>query len=185
MKATYAAIILCIFLSLPQAEAGSEQLQAYCEANHGEMLDQWTCPSSGDVRKGDFCAVKTSTDKVLMTNGCTGTVGGIGSQFLRACVLHDFCYHDEPAVSGKEKADCDQKLLSDMEDICVERGGDYLCFFEARAFYDIVKMFGEKSWECSKNNVPYPSSVQEIIEGTPKASPFLKVESGELFRNYD
>src|SRR4051812_6621247 len=96
------------------AHAGNlAQLQEFCAKNNGELLQSWTCPNSGKIRTDSFCKLKTALGEQF-TNGCTGTFGGVGKQFFGACVVHDFCYHNEPAVSGRSKAACDKRFLENM-----------------------------------------------------------------------
>jgi hypothetical protein len=146
-----------------------KQLEIFCARYNGKLIPKWTCPSSGVVRgDGPFCVLTDKIGRVQVTNGCTGT-HGIGSQFFKACVLHDFCYHNHALLNGKTKASCDDKLLTDMYDMC-DRTTDkttpytrFACYLLAqRGFYTIVKYFGERSWVCSNGKVEYPQSVDDI-----------------------
>ena len=138
-------------------------LENYCETHHGTLLSTWTCPSSGHVRTNESCLLHNSKGQPLVTDGCTGVQGTTyGDTFFKACVIHDFCYHNEPGLSGKQKADCDDELLMNIQKIC---GGVTLfgCQTAAEAFYLAVTAGGDFGpWECEKDNFAYPWSMDQL-----------------------
>jgi hypothetical protein len=134
----------------------------YCLQKGGQVLDTWTCPESKLQRTGPFCKLQDSAGKELIFNGCTNVYGEYGSIFLKACVLHDLCYHNEPASTGKQKADCDQKLYADMMTICTQTPGEEHCKLVAESFFFTVQQFGDDSWKCSKGSASYPGSMSGL-----------------------
>jgi hypothetical protein len=163
MKIKIFFLLLAVQLSvITFAETNDQLLEKFCAKNSGKMLNQWTCPNSGDVRGGPFCEFNDRYGRRHVVNGCTGTFGSVGSEFFNACVIHDFCYHNEPGVSGKSKDQCDKNLLADMESICDQTEAGYRCYFTAQSFYDAVRIGGGHSWSCSKNNVDYIRSYLDL-----------------------
>ncbi|MFN3453979.1 MAG: phospholipase A2 [Pseudobdellovibrio sp.] len=157
----YLIISFVVLLSFNLASA-NELLQNYCQQTGGQYINEWTCPNSKKVRDGGFCVQTNFQGKSLVFNGCTGAPSGYGERFFRACMIHDFCYHNEPAVSGKSKEECDSDLLNNMRKVCEQTGGSLGCRSAARAFYMAVSSGGNSSWQCEKNNAVYPDKLEQI-----------------------
>lgn len=155
--------LFCLILTLSPFAHSSESLKAYCNLNDGQLIDQWTCPSSNEVRKESFCVLKNEQNQELVFNGCTGIKGSYGDLFFKACTLHDFCYHHEPSTSGKSKQQCDNKFLKDTLATCEELSdGKKRCKAMAYSFYLAVRAAGSKSWNCSKLPAQYPTLIEEL-----------------------
>ena len=135
----------------------------YCHQIGGKVLDQWTCPNSKRVRTGPYCEITNTSGQQLHFNGCTGAQGSeYGEIFLKACILHDFCYHYESTSNGKQKEDCDDKLLEDMYRTCEMKKDTNSCYITARLFYWAVKVGGNRSWSCSNTKADYPKVLEDL-----------------------
>ncbi len=155
-----------VFAAIPQSN--EKQLENFCKNKNGTLTKIWTCPLSGKVRDGLFCELKDKSNNLQITNGCTGAYG-LGQEFFKACVLHDFCYHNHGVLDGKTKAGCDDKFLNNMYSLCDQEADQSKnfsrnnCYVLAQqVFYKGVKYFGEDSWKCSNTNTEYPQSIEEI-----------------------
>lgn len=157
-----------IFASSAQGREQNQFLRDYCENKMGgQFITEYTCPNSGVVRKEDFCRFYNADHQLLHFNGCNGDdQDGYRVYFFKACLMHDFCYHSEPQVSGKSKADCDLKFKADMLEICKrdDRNGNkyFMCKSMAKAYYEAVSLKGKESWRCTKDSVRYPKSMDEL-----------------------
>ncbi len=154
------------FILLSQSSFANDNetlLRALCARQGGEIVEGWICPQSGKQRSGLYCRVMNQSGATQTYNGCTGTMAGIGNQFFPACVLHDLCYHNEPRVHGRSKEDCDRIFYENMWTICQKTTNSYSCFSLAWTFFKTVANFGDSSWSCSKNAVPYVDSLDELL----------------------
>lgn len=160
----YLAFALLVFSAqaFAQSDSNEEQVAELCQKFNGRLISQWQCPQSRDVRRGTFCELELPAGHAQVFNGCTGSIAGLSSIFFKACVLHDFCYHNEPAVSGKNRADCDLKFLNDMETLCAANGDTRGCLRQAETLYGIVRTGGRSSWACAKNQSPYVQSLNDL-----------------------
>lgn len=132
---------------------------AKCQQAGGVILDQWTCPKSGKVRKTKNCLVLDHNSKEMIFNGCSASIGNYGEVFYKACVYHDLCYHHEPTTHGLNKTDCDRQFLTDMIAICKnEAPEDTNCNSNANLFFKAVDIFGGSAWSCSKELADYPNN---------------------------
>ncbi len=159
LKTSMHFCIFYLFISLTNYVLASEKdlLQITCEQESGQLMNQWQCPHSGEIRKGQFCVVKNQNGQNLVFNGCTGSFSDMGDFFFPACVQHDFCYHNEPGHSGKSKKQCDEQFLKNMRTLCDTQGfNSKLCHGQAWSFYKAVSHFGDASWNCSKEKAEYP-----------------------------
>ncbi len=135
----------------------------YCHQIGGKVLNQWTCPNSKRVRTGPYCEITNTSGQQLHFNGCTGAQGSeYGEIFLKACILHDFCYHHESSSNGQQKEDCDDKLLDDMFRTCEMKKDTNSCYITARLFYWAVKVGGNRSWSCSNTKADYPKNLEDL-----------------------
>lgn len=159
--------VLGLAMPLAQAKHHNQYLQDYCEKIGGEFIAEFTCPETGKVRKEEFCRFTTVDQQSLYFNGCNSdNQDGYRIYFFKACLVHDSCYHNEPKVSGKSRAECDEDFKNDMLKICKqdERKGNkhFMCKSMARMYYSAVRLKGEESWRCMKNSVRYPTSMEQI-----------------------
>ncbi len=147
--------------------AGAETLLLFdlCDRQGGKIVENWTCPNSGKVRSGYFCHVQNKDGQEQIYNGCTNSIGGGGTKFFQACVIHDLCYHNEPRVSGRTKEQCDQNFYHQMKTICDQDQDSGNCKALAWTFYQAVSHFGSSSWSCAKNAVPYTDSIDFLLHG--------------------
>jgi hypothetical protein len=144
-------------------KSNTTQVIEYCQKHRGRLMQGWTCPHSQKVRDDEtFCELTDPAGNKQIVNGCTGTVARIGSRFFKACILHDMCYHNEPAVSGMGKADCDFKFLSDMKKLCERSDSKIDCDVQIETLYNAVVVGGDSSWNCSKAKVAYPTSLDQL-----------------------
>jgi hypothetical protein len=88
-------------------------------------------------------------------------------RFEQACIQHDFCYRHGLATYGYDRADCDERFLTDMEAECetgrfgtdvLVGGADLLsrgevCRSAARQFYDAVRAYGEQAFRREESTV--------------------------------
>jgi hypothetical protein len=156
---------ILLFTSLSLAE--NVYLEDYCKKMNGTIINEWHCPASGVVRKDEFCSAMNADAQPLIFNGCNSdNQDGYRIRFFKACVIHDLCYHNEPAVSSKTKAACDEMFLDNMLQICKEDSRDaqkaLLCKTFAKSYYKAVVKKGKPSWECSKESARYPTDMTEL-----------------------
>ena len=99
------------------------------EMEHGGdvFLDVSGTNDVEDIQSDDFDVEQSGHP--LYENGCsnpallnvvlsfTGFVNPNGA-FKSACIKHDYCYHSGKAAYNFNKGDCDNKFLSNMNDIC-------------------------------------------------------------------
>jgi len=127
-----------------------------CKEMHGQIVNHWTCPYSGDERNDMHCVIRDNESRPMYFNGCSYSYGNYGEVFFQACVYHDLCYHHEPVSSGLKKEDCDSRFYNNMFAICDRRPKDTGCADAARWFYSAVASFGGTPWICSKEKANYP-----------------------------
>lgn len=159
--------ILGFAMSEAQARHHNQYLQNYCEKNGGKFISQLTCEESGRVRKEEFCHYQNADQQSLYFNGCNSdNQDGYRIYFFKACLIHDFCYHNEPRVSGKTRKDCDKEFKENMLDICKTdaRNGNkhFMCKTMANAYYRAVRLGGEESWRCMKSSFRYPTNMDDL-----------------------
>ncbi|MBT4760275.1 MAG: hypothetical protein HOO06_01140 [Bdellovibrionaceae bacterium] len=148
--------VLSLFLVQPLL-ASDDFLQFSCDKNAGELVSELVCPNSGEKRKGSFCIVENS-----FYNGCTASVTGYGELFFDSCVLHDHCYHHEPASNGKSKNDCDIAFYENLKQVCKTTFWKKACDKVAKSSYKALKAFGESSWSCSNTQSQYSTELPTI-----------------------
>lgn len=128
-----------------------------CQELNGNIVYNWKCPYSGDLRTQAHCMVLDDESRPMYFNGCSGAIGNYGTIFFQACVYHDLCYHHEPASTGLQREDCDSKFYNNMFEICEKQyPHDSNCKSSARWFYNAVATFGKNAWICSKEKANYP-----------------------------
>ncbi|NVK25148.1 MAG: hypothetical protein HWE10_09490 [Gammaproteobacteria bacterium] len=126
-----------------------QQLKNTCKNKGGDIVTELTCPTSQEVRDGEFCLLKNSANEMVFFNGCTAGIADYDAVFFNQCLAHDLCYHHEPATNGKSKNTCDQEFYQAMEKHCEKRSDTKRCLLMAKLFYEGVEHFGESSWQCS------------------------------------
>jgi len=150
----------------PKVITSDEFLIKKCKEIHGEIVNHWTCPYSGDERDDVHCMVKDNEKRPMYFNGCTGAFGKYSEVFFPACVYHDLCYHHEPTSNNLQREDCDSKFYNNMFKICDTRPKDDDCADAARWYYNAVATFGKNAWICSKEKANYPRNefwIQQLL----------------------
>ncbi len=149
-----------------------QQLVEYCTLTGGEIVSEWTCPATGSVKMGEACKQKNAAGQPMYFNGCSAPEGRYKTLFFKACVIHDLCYHHEPATNNKSKADCDNQFLTNMKKICKTTNPFSLeCGIVAQTFYAAVDNAGDAAFTCSKENVQYPADMDQLP--LPSPAPFI------------
>ena len=165
-------LILTITFGLTSTALANQQLVEYCYQTGGEVVPEWTCPATGAIKMGQACKQKNAQGQEMYFNGCSAPEGKYKNLFFKACVIHDLCYHHEPTTNNKSKQDCDDQFLSDMKKICVNTNPlSFECGFVAQTFYAAVDTAGDSAFMCSKENVNYPSDMDQLP--LPSPSPWI------------
>lgn len=138
-------------------------LEQFCHEVKGQLINQWQCPNSGESRVDLSCLIVNESNEKLIFNGCSKVDGVWADTFFPACVIHDFCYHNEPGANKLQKSQCDDQFLANMQNICKTNSDQQKCLDTATAFYLAVAGFGKKAWNCSKEKVQYPRSLDELL----------------------
>lgn len=147
-------------------------LRDYCLQTGGEVVQEWTCPATGSLKTGEACKQRNADGGVMYFNGCSAPEGKYKDLFFRACIIHDLCYHHEPQTNGKSKIDCDDDFLKNMKKICKKTNPLSLeCGIAAQTFYAAVASAGDTAFRCSKENVQYPTDMDQLP--LPSPVPFL------------
>lgn len=159
--------VMGIYTSSAQARHHNQYLQDYCEKIGGEFISTFTCPETGKVREEEFCRFENKDRQDLFFNGCNSdNQDGYRIYFFKACLVHDFCYHNEPRVSGKTREQCDKDFKQNMLQICKEdkANGDkhFMCKTMAKMYYRAVRLGGDESWRCMKNSARYPTTRKDL-----------------------
>lgn len=158
-------ILLAVTVVSAPLPSKADALRDFCATHGGEIVTQWTCPTSGVKREDRFCRLLSATGVPMVVNGCTGGSGEFSDLLFESCVLHDLCYHHEPNSNGKSKAHCDSAFYRNSMAICKNiQDQEYRerCEGTAGAFYMAVRMFGKNSWQCSKERTAYPNRLRDI-----------------------
>lgn len=149
-----------------------QQLTEYCTQTGGELVPEWTCPATGNIKMGEACKQKNAEGQVMYFNGCSAPEGKYKTLFFKACIIHDLCYHHEPTTSNKSKLDCDNQFLTNMKKICKATNPFSLeCGIVAQTFYAAVDNAGNAAFTCSKENVQYPADMDQLP--LPSPAPFI------------
>lgn len=127
----------------------STQLENYCDQYKGEVVQSYKCPKSGLTIPFDFCVIKRESKVDLFFDGCTGPTGGHSALFYPYCIAHDFCYHQEPATSGKTQKMCDMELREGLLKACQKATNIKKCKNWAKTMYRAVRMFGALAYNCA------------------------------------
>ncbi|MES2802353.1 MAG: phospholipase A2 [Bdellovibrionota bacterium] len=165
-------VSLTLILGVSLAAFANQQLVDYCTQTGGEVVPEWTCPATGSVKMGEACKQKNSSGQEMYFNGCSAPEGKYKNLFFKACIVHDLCYHHEPTTNNKSKADCDNTFLADMKKICKAINPLSLeCGIVAQTYYAAVANAGDAAFSCSKENVNYPPSMDQLP--LPSPTPFM------------
>ena len=165
-------VSLTLILSFTSQAYADKQLTDYCVGTGGTVVPEWTCPATGDLKVGEACKQTNSAGQVMYFNGCSAPEGKYKTLFFKACIIHDLCYHHEPQTTGKSKLNCDDQFLVDMKKICKTTNPmSFECGIVAQTFYAAVVNAGESAFMCSKENVPYPPSMDQLP--LPSPAPFI------------
>lgn len=171
----HALLVLAVVAMAPTVSQAKKQLKEYCSKIGGEIIREWKCPNTLDLRKGEFCRQKNDLGQELVFNGCSAPDGKYKEVFFKACIIHDLCYHHEPVTTGKSKQECDDDFLANMKKVCQQTGGGGSCQFTAQAYYLAVTKGGETAFWCSKEPVvDYPSDLDQL----PWSKKFLEKLAG-------
>jgi hypothetical protein len=154
MKHLNTILLFCCLFIASSVLANKELVIEACTEDNGEMVNTITCPNSGKVRTGNFCALGN-----MFYNGCSVDVPEYGKFFFNSCVIHDHCYHHEPSSNGKSKRDCDTKFLAHLETQCKNHPNRADCTRMAKRFYQAVALFGNSAWSCSDTQTNYPDEL--------------------------
>lgn len=149
------------FASVDEAATGTSQLTAYCKKTGGQIINRLNCTNSGFTRDGEFCVQKNAQNKFLIFNGCSAPQNSYNAVFFKACIIHDFCYHSEPAVDNKSRTNCDDDFYKNMKKICATQN-DSNCLIAARTYYNGVIVGGGIGWLCLKDDAEYPSDMDQL-----------------------
>lgn len=161
-------VSLSLIMSVSSVSFADQQLIEYCLQTGGEVVQEWTCPATGSIRAGEACKQKNGQGQVMYFNGCSAPEGRYKDLFFKACVVHDLCYHHEPATNNKSKVDCDNDFLKNMKKICKATNPFSLeCGIVAQTFYAAVANAGDVAFACSKENVQYPSDMDQLPLPSP------------------
>lgn len=157
-------LTLGLILSFSAAAFADQQLADYCSQTGGEVVPGWTCPATGVVKNGNICKRNNYAGQTMYFNGCSAPDGKYKTLFFKACIIHDLCYHHEPQTNGKSKIDCDNQFLANMKKICrTTNPFSFECGAAAQTFYAAVESAGEAAFMCSKENVDYPSNMDQLF----------------------
>lgn len=163
--------VLALFVAITAVTAAAladQQLVNYCVKTGGEVVQQWTCPATGSIKSGEACKQTNSQGQVMYFNGCSAPEGKYKTLFFKACIIHDLCYHHEPATNNKSKADCDNQFFTNMKKICKTTGVlNIECGLAAQTFYTAVVKGGDTAFSCSKENVQYPQDMDQLPLPSP------------------
>lgn len=161
-------VSLSLVLSVSSVAFADQQLVDYCLQTGGEVVQQWTCPATGNIRTGEVCKQSNSLGQVMYFNGCSAPEGKYKTLFFRACIIHDLCYHHEPTTNNKSKLNCDDQFLANMKKICKTTGVlNFECGLVAQTFYAAVVKGGDAAFSCSKENVQYPTDMDQLPLPSP------------------
>ena len=135
-----------------------EPIVSFCKEKKGEVFGGLIpCANNGRVENGLFCIF--SREPLVYANGCNLEQVGFGyhKTFLKACVAHDLCYHNEPQTTGLSRKACDQNFYSYMLSICKTRKKVNLsaCESAAWSYYNAVRAGGSRAYKCANHNFDY------------------------------
>ncbi|MCM2352671.1 MAG: phospholipase A2 [Pseudobdellovibrio sp.] len=163
--------VLALFATITAVTSttwADQQLVDYCVKTGGEVVQEWTCPATGNLKSGETCKQTNSLGQVMYFNGCSAPEGKYKTLFFKACIIHDLCYHHEPTTNNKSKADCDNQFFTNMKKICKTTGVlNFECSLAAQTFYTAVVKGGEAAFNCSKENVQYPLDMDQLPLPSP------------------
>jgi len=66
----------------------------------------------------DGCSAEFPAPELVTASTGFAPSGGVNAFFVNACNRHDDCYHSGLATYGLQRPDCDNELLSKMQDHC-------------------------------------------------------------------
>jgi hypothetical protein len=159
---------LTLIIGVTSSALADQQLVQYCIQTGGEIVQEWTCPATGNIKTGESCKQISADGKSMYFNGCSAPEGKYKTLFFKACIVHDLCYHHEPTTHNKQKADCDNDFLGNMKKICKTTMPFSLeCGIVAQSFYAAVDNAGEPAFTCSKENVNYPPGMDQLPLPSP------------------
>lgn len=147
---------LIIALLLINHVAYSNPLELACEDVGGKIKRTYVCPKSKIFLPMKTCEFTPADNITRFFNGCSSITGGHRDIFTPACILHDLCYHHEPATNGMSRKECDREFYTNLRQACNDSARNIKkCKRWAKFLYRGVRTVGWAAYHCANDKAPY------------------------------